>query len=103
MPASTVQPWQLDRAVAVMRDGIAHGEAGPTVMAIADGKEIIRCEAAAPSDDQRPAPDSIFLLASISKPFIGTAIMQWRSRAACSSPIQPHTTCPSSAASGRIR
>jgi CubicO group peptidase (beta-lactamase class C family) len=46
-------------------------------MAIANSHETIRCETAAPPDgSEQVAPDSIFLLASITKPVIGTAIVQ---------------------------
>ncbi|NOZ29764.1 MAG: beta-lactamase family protein [Chloroflexi bacterium] len=77
MTTSRLQPKQLDRAFAVVREGIERGEAGPSVMAVANGREIIRQEVIpAPDDDIQVHLDSIFLLASITKPFIGTAFMQ---------------------------
>jgi len=47
------------------------------VLAVADDRQVIRCEAYSKNDMPTPASvDSIFLLASITKPIIALAIMQ---------------------------
>jgi len=76
MSASTIETKQLDRAFDVVRAGIASGDAGPSVMAIANSQDLIRCQATSPPQGEQTTPDTIFLLASITKPFISTAIMQ---------------------------
>ena len=77
MQASELRPDQLDRAVAVMREGVATGDAAESVMAIAGSTGLVRLETAAPPEPLAEVrPDSIFLLASITKTFFGTAIMQ---------------------------
>jgi CubicO group peptidase (beta-lactamase class C family) len=74
---ATLQPNAVDRAVAVMRAGIARGEAQAAILALADAQQMLRCEAAPSHDGQElPSADSLFLLASITKPFMGAAIMQ---------------------------
>jgi CubicO group peptidase (beta-lactamase class C family) len=75
--ASTLQPQQLDRVLAVVREGVGAGQAPCAVLAIASADQVIRCDAV-PSQDGREQPDAdaIFLLASITKPFMGAAILQ---------------------------
>ncbi len=77
MPTHKPRTAHLDRACAVVREGIERKEARSAVMAVADAQEVIWLEVAAPADgSEAVAADSIFLLASITKPFIGVAIMQ---------------------------
>ncbi|MHB0874879.1 MAG: serine hydrolase domain-containing protein [Anaerolineae bacterium] len=77
MTAIRIRPEQLDGAVAAMRAGVAAGDAAESVLAVANSRDTIRVEVAAPDDSTAAlADDSIFLLASITKTFFGTAIMQ---------------------------
>lgn len=76
MPNANLDPRRLDRAFALVREAAIRQDAA-AVMAVARGSETVRLEAAGPAEGPcRVQPDSIFLLASISKPFFGTAIMQ---------------------------
>src|SRR5262245_23684000 len=61
----------LDHAFRVVADGVAVGDLPAAVLAIANSREIVRAEAFGPV-----ATDSIFLLASITKPIFATAIVQ---------------------------
>ena len=75
MTANSTQ-GKLDRAFEVAREGIASGGAHAVVLAVADHERTIRCEALWPACDRNHPRDAIFLLASISKTFFGTALTQ---------------------------
>jgi hypothetical protein len=63
MPAHKPRTANLDRACAVVREGIERKEAHSAVLAVADAREVIRLEVAAPADgSEAVAADSIFLL-----------------------------------------
>ena len=67
----------FERACAIMREAVASGECASAVMGIANSRETLRLEAASPADGSETAKaDSIYLLASITKTFFGTAMMQ---------------------------
>ena len=61
----------LDAAFAAVADGVSDGTLPSAVLAVANRKEVIRMEAFGPAK-----VDSIFLLASITKPIFSTAVMQ---------------------------
>src|SRR5690348_14640805 len=67
---------QLDRAFAVVDEAVQSGALPCGVLAVATGREIVRCEAFTRPGGDQVTPDHIFLLASISKPIVATAIMQ---------------------------
>jgi CubicO group peptidase (beta-lactamase class C family) len=68
---------RFERACAIMREAVASGECASAVMGIADSRATIRLEAASPADGSELAKaDSIYLLASITKTFFGTMLMQ---------------------------
>jgi CubicO group peptidase (beta-lactamase class C family) len=68
---------RFERACAIMREAVASKECASAVMGIANSREILRLEAASPAEGSEVAKaDSIYLLASITKTFFGTAIMQ---------------------------
>jgi CubicO group peptidase (beta-lactamase class C family) len=56
-------------------EGVEEGAVPTVVLAVANRREIVRCEAFSRADGDRVAADSIFLLASISKPILATAAM----------------------------
>jgi CubicO group peptidase (beta-lactamase class C family) len=64
-------PTLLDAAFSVMAEGVASGALPSGVLAVATGAETVRLEAFGPA-----APDSIFLLASITKPIFATGLMR---------------------------
>ncbi|NLV75289.1 MAG: beta-lactamase family protein [Chloroflexi bacterium] len=68
---------RIERAVEIMRAAVASGENASAVMGAASTNEVLFVEAA-PSVDgkENPDGDSIWLLASITKTFFGTAFMQ---------------------------
>jgi CubicO group peptidase (beta-lactamase class C family) len=77
MPITGLKPQHLERAVAAMHAGIERKQAGASVMAVANSSDIILLETAPSLDgSENPREDSIFLLASITKPFMGTAALQ---------------------------
>jgi CubicO group peptidase (beta-lactamase class C family) len=66
-----LEPQRLDLAFQVVADGVAGGALPSAVLAVANSREVLRSEAFGPV-----ATDSIFLLASITKPIFATAVMQ---------------------------
>jgi CubicO group peptidase (beta-lactamase class C family) len=77
MPVSKLKPQHLQRAITAMHAGIERKEAGASVMAVASSSDIILLETAPSLDgSENPKEDSIFLLASITKPFMSTAALQ---------------------------
>jgi CubicO group peptidase (beta-lactamase class C family) len=75
-PAIQIEPGRLERAFAVVDAAVQAAEIPSGVLAVATGKEVVRVAAfSRPGGDQVSA-DHIFLLASISKPILATAVMQ---------------------------
>lgn len=88
-----MNPAPFQRACDVMREGIERGEAHSAILAVANARKILRMEAAPSTEGaERPTADSIYLLASITKPFIGVAILQLveQGRLLLSDPIVKH-------------
>src|ERR1041385_5214171 len=71
MARSGQERSMLDAAFAAVADGVADGEVRSGVLAVANGDEVQRLEAFGPV-----AVDSIFLLASITKPMFATSMMR---------------------------
>ncbi|MHB9031422.1 MAG: serine hydrolase domain-containing protein [Anaerolineae bacterium] len=68
---------RLQRATEIMRAAVASGECKSAVIGAASSRETLLLESASPADGSETAkPDSIYLLASITKTFFGTAFMQ---------------------------
>src|SRR5579859_756419 len=61
----------LDAAYAAIAEGVANGDLPSGVLAVANADEVLRLEAFGPV-----ATDSIFLLASITKPIFATSLMR---------------------------
>jgi CubicO group peptidase (beta-lactamase class C family) len=77
MPKTDLKRKDLRAAVAAMHAGIERKEAGASVLAVANSSDILLLESAPSLDgSENPKEDSIFLLASITKPFMGTAALQ---------------------------
>ena len=77
MPTISFSADLLERAFTLVRQGVKNGEFPSAVLAIADREQIIRCEAYGPADGSYAvSTDSIYLLASITKPIVATAIMR---------------------------
>src|SRR5690349_20755348 len=75
-PTSQLDPARLDRAFAVVDEAVQAGALPCGVLAVATSHEILRCEAYTRPDGDQVTTDHIFLLASITKPVVATAIMQ---------------------------
>ncbi|MGQ9684013.1 MAG: serine hydrolase domain-containing protein [Anaerolineae bacterium] len=69
-----VDTKRLQRAFDVARLYVEQGEVPSAVLAVGNREGLVRCEAFSGQD--AAAPDSIYLLASISKPITATALMQ---------------------------
>ena len=65
---------RLEVAYDLLRDGVASGILPVGLLAVADRSEVIRCGGYGP--DGQIGTDGIYLLASITKPIVATAIMQ---------------------------
>ena len=77
MPTPHFSADALERAFALVRQGVAHGTFPSAVLAIADRQRIIHQEASGPADAAYSVtPDAIYLLASITKPIVATAVMR---------------------------
>jgi len=61
----------LESAYAAVADGVAKGALASGVLAVATSEEVVRLEAFGPV-----ATDSIFLIASITKPIFATSVMR---------------------------
>lgn len=90
----------LQRAFDVVAEQVSSGTVPSAVLAVADADGLIRMEAFSGSDEA--AADSIYLLASISKPIVATAVLQLveRGRLVLSVPVQRYlpTFAPSPSA-----
>lgn len=70
-----VEPARLSRAFMSVQEAVQRHVLPAAVLAVADHKDVLRCEAfSSPLDPV--ATDSVFLLASITKPIMGVAMMQ---------------------------
>jgi CubicO group peptidase (beta-lactamase class C family) len=69
--ARRFDPELLGAAFAVVEEGVSSGELPSGVLAVATGEKTVRLEAFGPVKT-----DSLFLLASISKPIFATAVMR---------------------------
>lgn len=83
-----LDPIRLQAAFDVLGKQVSSGLIPSGVLAIADAEGTIRIEAVSGSD--RATTDSIYLLASITKPIVATAVMQIveRGQLVLSTPIQ---------------
>jgi CubicO group peptidase (beta-lactamase class C family) len=75
-PSVSIDPTRLQRAVAVAEDAVRNGPYPSAVFAVANGESTILTHAVAHTDRAPASEDSIFLLASITKPIVATAIMR---------------------------
>ena len=71
-----IHPARLQRAFDVVEQGVQDAEAPCGVLAVANGREMVRCAAFSRAGGDQVTTDHIFLLASISKPIVATAVMQ---------------------------
>jgi len=68
---------RLDKAFAVVERAVMAGEASSGVLAVADHRSLLDCRAySAPGVEKAATEDTVFLIASISKPIVGTMLMQ---------------------------
>lgn len=70
----TLDAGRLQLAYDLLREGVSSGELPVGLLAVASGEDVIRCEAYGPGGKMET--DRIFLIASITKPIVATAIMQ---------------------------
>jgi CubicO group peptidase (beta-lactamase class C family) len=86
----------LDSACTAVADGVAKGALASAVLAVATSAELVRVEAVGPV-----ATDSIFLIASITKPIFATTIMRLveRGYVGLNEPVASHI--PEFAANGK--
>src|SRR3954469_9323362 len=74
--AISIDPTRLQRAVAVAEEAVVNGPYPSAVIAVANAETTILTHTVSPPDRPPAAMDSIFLLASITKPIVATAIMR---------------------------
>lgn len=72
----TLNSQKLQVAFDRVRESVQKGEIPCAVLAVANSTETIRCEVFTRPDGDQIKQDSIFLLASITKPMVATAVMQ---------------------------
>jgi CubicO group peptidase (beta-lactamase class C family) len=75
-PRIRIDENRLKRAFAVAQEGVESGEVPSAVVAVATGSTLVDCWAFTRKDGDTVANDSIFLLASITKPILATAVMR---------------------------
>lgn len=71
-----IDPTRLQAAFDRVAEGVEQGRAPAAVLAVSTGRELVRCEAFSRPDGDRVMTDSVFLLASISKPIVATAVLR---------------------------
>ncbi len=71
-----IDPDRLQLAFDLARRAVEQKEVPSAVLAVANSREVIRCEAFSHPEGDQVSTDSLFLLASISKPITATAVMQ---------------------------
>ena len=88
MPAPRLDPARLQNAFDLVAGQVGRGEVPSAVLAVANRAGLVRVEAFSGAD--RATTDSIYLLASISKPITATAVMQLVERGllVLSAPVQ---------------
>ena len=88
MVAMRIDPDRLQLAFDVVGKQVDAGLVPSAVLAVADAQGVIRIEAVSGTDEA--TTDSIYLLASITKPMVATAVMQLveRGRLVLSTPVQ---------------
>lgn len=67
---------RLQLAFDRVHEAVQRKEVPAAVLAVANSREVIRMQAFSREDGDQVTPESIFLLASISKPITATAVMQ---------------------------
>lgn len=72
--APRVDPDRLQVAYHLLREGVSSEELPVGLLAVAGRREVIRCEAFGPEGPI--GSDGIFLIASVTKPIVATAVMQ---------------------------
>jgi len=72
----SIDPTRLQRAVAVAEDAVHNGLYPSAVIAVANAETTILTHTVSHPDRPPARKDSIFLLASITKPIVATAIMR---------------------------
>jgi CubicO group peptidase (beta-lactamase class C family) len=72
----SIDPTRLQRAVAVAEDAVRNGPYPSAVIAVANAETTILTHAVSHPERAPAREDSIFLLASITKPIVATAIMR---------------------------
>jgi CubicO group peptidase (beta-lactamase class C family) len=75
-PRFRIDEKRLEWAFAVAREGVESGEVPSAVVAVATGDRLVDCRAFSRRDGEPVATDSIFLLGSITKPIVATALMR---------------------------
>lgn len=75
-PRFRIDEKRLERAFAVAQEGVESGEVPSAVVAVATGSGLVDCRAFSRRDGESVATDSIFLLGSITKPIVATALMR---------------------------
>lgn len=76
MGDSALDPTRLQMAFDRVSEGVEQGRAPAAVLAVATGRERVRCEAFSRPDGDRVTTGSVFLLASLSKPIVATAVLR---------------------------
>ena len=72
----SLDPTRLGDAFEVVAGQVRDGQVPAAVLAVARGHGMVRCEAFQHDGGDRVAPDSVFMVASITKPIVATAVMQ---------------------------
>lgn len=67
---------RLQVACDVVREHVEKKEIPAGVLAVANRHETLRCEAFSRSEGDQVCPDSLFMIASITKPIVATAVMR---------------------------
>lgn len=76
MPSHAFDPAALDRAFALAAHQVEDGTAPFVILGVANGAGTVRLEAVSPPDRPRIGTGAVCLIASITKPIVGTAVMQ---------------------------
>jgi len=71
-----VDPARLQLAFDRVQESVQKQEVPCAVLAVANSQSTLRCQAFSREGGDQVRPDSIFMLASISKPILATAVMQ---------------------------
>ena len=74
--STTIDPARLQRAVAVAEDAVRNGPYPSAVIAVANAETTLLTHIVSHPERAPVREDGIFLLASITKPIVATAIMR---------------------------